>query len=223
MSDGIASPTPYVTATVQVAAAVDPQAVVGDPITTTVGQTVQFTGSGSTPARRYLQLPVGLRRRRDRQSSRSHPCLQSTGNDTATLTVTGFGGHTSQATEAVDVLATPSHGLTISVTDAASHDPLDSATVIVENSENTISNAVSEGGGSYEIDGLGDGSYTAYAYQSGYLPATATTTVTNGTGTASVALTSGSVATSDLTTTQLTATQAEALGIDTSAPGNQFV
>ena len=50
VSDGIASPAPYTSATVQVAQAVDPTAVVGDPITATVGQSVQFNGSNSTPA-----------------------------------------------------------------------------------------------------------------------------------------------------------------------------
>src|SRR5207302_9209017 len=62
-----------------------------------------------------------------------------------------------------------------------------------------------------------------FGYKSGFVPNTVSATIIGGSGTTNLALISGAVATTNLTATRLTATQAAALGIDVTAPGNQNV
>src|SRR5207253_1715290 len=101
--------------------------------------------------------------------------------------------------------------------------PLVGASVVVEDAKNNIYSAVDRGGGTYHIDGLADGSYTVYGYAPDFIPGTASATLRSGTGSATLALASGAVAMTDLTTQRLTAAQAIALGIDPTAPGNENV
>ncbi len=222
VGDGIAQPDPSTSATVTIAPAVAPTAVVGDPITTTVNQNVQFDASNSTPADGITSY--GWNFGDDTTGTGPTPTHSygSVGTYTATVTVTGHGGLTSQASETVTVGQAADQGAVVTVTDT-SQNPLSGASVVVEDAENAVYQGHNTGGDTYVVPGLSDGTYTAYAYAPSFLPATATVKVVDGTGTVTIALAPGQVATTDLTSTQLTATQAQALGIDTSAPGNNFV
>jgi streptogramin lyase len=224
VSDGITQPIPYAVASVDIAPNQPLVVNAGDPPTITLGQAAHLDGSNSSPA------PPGI----DSYTWNFGDGTSATGpvqdhvypgpapkTWTATLTVTG-GGSSASATVNVNVLPAPTtSGLTINVTGDGT--PLAGATVVVENANNNIFNAVAKGGGVYTINGLPDGSYTVFGYKSGFVPNTASATISGGTGRTTLALTSGAVATTSLTATRLTAAQAAALGIDTTAPGNQNV
>src|SRR5262249_47153559 len=73
------------------------------------------------------------------------------------------------------------------------------------------------------LQGLADGTYTVYAWRSGYLPAKVPATVSENTGSLTVSLAAGQVATATLTSTPLTYDQIIAAGIDPTSPDNQNV
>jgi RHS repeat-associated protein len=196
----------------------------GDPPTIILGQAAHLDGSNSSPS------PPGI----DSYTWNFGDGTSASGpvqdhvypgpapkTWTATLTIAG-GGSTASATVNVTVLpASSAAGLTINVTGDGA--PLSGASVVVEDANNKIFNGTDKGGGVYNINGLPDGTYTVFGYKGGFVPNTASATISGGTGSTTLALASGAVATTTLTATRLTAAQAVALGIDPTAPGNQNI
>jgi flagellar hook assembly protein FlgD len=145
------------------------------------------------------------------------------GTYSATLTVTGSGGGHATATAAITVVAAPAagHGLAITVKGGSS--PLSGATLAVITSDGTRYPASTNASGVGVIAGLYDGTYTAYAYADGYLPAAFSVTQSAGHGTANITLQPGSISQSSVSSSRLDATQIAAAGINPNDPNNQNV
>ena len=143
------------------------------------------------------------------------------GTYTATLTVTAAGA-TSKDTATVTVTAPPQQsGLVVTVTDGSNVVPGASLVIVAPGGQRLSATTDVRGVG--QLDGLADGAYTVYGWKSGYLPATAQVTVTNGAGAVSMRLSAGQLATTSLTSTPLTRDQITAAGIDPNDPQNQHV
>jgi RHS repeat-associated protein len=224
VSDGIASPAPDAIATVDIAPGIPAQSRPGDPLTVVLGKAAHLDGSNSVPA------PPGITSYHwdfgDGTSAegavQDHAYPGPAPKDwTATLTVSAAAGSNSAPVVVHVIPSPPGTGLVVGVTGDGS--PLAGALVAVEDANNNVFHAIEAGGGNYRIDGLKDGAFTAYAYKLGFVPNVGSAKVLGGAGSATIALVSGQFATSQIKVTRLTAQQAQALGIDTTLPGNQNV
>jgi PKD repeat protein len=143
------------------------------------------------------------------------------GTYTATLTVTvGGESDTDTAIVTVNPLANES-GLTVAVTaDGAPASDVD--LVVIDGAGQRLS-AVTDDAGTGHLHGLPDGPYSVYAWKDGYMPGVLQANVRNDTGSASITLTRGEVATSTVTSSPMTYDEIVAAGIDPTVPENQHV
>ncbi len=138
---------------------------------------------------------------------------------TTELTVTATDGRTASAPVTITVIPVPPAGLTVQVTNGT--DLIAGAQLAVIAADGTRYGAVTDGTGTGLLQGLPDGTYTVYGFASGYLPGTATATVTGGSGSTTLTLEAGQVAQTSATATVLTPTQLENLGLNPNDPANQ--
>ena len=114
-------------------------------------------------------------------------------------------------------------GLSVTVRNDSSA-PVAGAQVLIVDASGVRYSDVTNGAGLAILHGLPDGTYTVSAYKSGLLPGlTSGVTVANDIGTATVALSSGQLATTSVTSHPLTYTEIVAAGIDPTDPANQHV
>ncbi len=193
----------------------------GEPLSATAGSPVTLDGSASTPP----DIISGYSWNFGDGTSASGDIIQHTytqpGHYTATLTVTSTGG-TATATTLVTVTATSPAGAAITVKDT-SGDLLSGATVVYVAPDGSRISATSDGSGVARLEGLPTGSDSVYAWADGYQPAVGEITVNAGSGSATVTLSSGSVATSSLSSQELSLQQIEAAGINPNDPANKEV
>ena len=194
----------------------------GDDLTATVGQAVEFDGAASRPL-------IGIQTyswdfgdgTTAASGAQVNHTFASVGRRTVTLTVTS-GATTATDTMVVDVVAVPTEpGLRLTITSGGS--PLAGADTAVISADGVRYRAVTNAGGVARIDHLPDGTYTAYAFKTGFRPGQVSATVTGGSGTASLALASGEIAQTDLTSRRLTYQEIVDAGIDPNDPQNQNV
>jgi len=221
VSDGLE--TTIETSTVSVGSSEPLRAVAGDDITATVGAAISFDGSASRPLVGIDSYSWTFGDGSPAQPGAivSHTFTQA-GTWTVTLTV-GQGTSTDSTTltaTVIPVLGAPSLAITVTETGGAT---IPGADVVVIDASGTRYAATTDNAGVAHLDGLADGSYTAYGWHDGYQPGTAPVAVSGGTGQANLVLPAGAVAQTSVVATPLTATQAQAAGIDTSDPGNQNV
>jgi flagellar hook assembly protein FlgD/PKD repeat protein/lysophospholipase L1-like esterase len=199
------------------------KAAAGDDQTVAAGDAVDLDSSGSRPS-------VGIERYHwtfgdgtsDEDGARVDHTYNNAGTYTATLTVTA-GGHSESDTATITVVdpsAAPS--IAVTVTDDA-HVPLSGTQVLVITADGRRFSAISDGTGRAALDDVPDGSYTFYAYKSGYRPDTGTLRVADGSGSGAIALTSGQIATTQLNSHRMTRDEIVAAGIDPNDPANQHV
>ena len=221
VSDGLE--TTIETSTVSVGSSEPLRAVAGDDITATVGAAISFDGSASRPLVGIDSYSWTFGDGSPAQPGAivSHTFTQA-GTWTVTLTV-GQGTSTDSTTltaTVIPVLGAPSLAITVTETGGAT---IPGADVVVIDASGTRYAATTDNAGVAHLDGLADGSYTAYGWHDGYQPGTAPVAVSGGTGQANLVLPAGAVAQTSVEATPLTADQAQAAGIDTSDPGNQNV
>ena len=113
-------------------------------------------------------------------------------------------------------------GLAVTV-ENSNGDNLSGADVLVIDSNGVRYPGVTDGSGLATLSGLPDGSYTVYAAADGYLPDTAQATQTDGSGSATVTLHPGDLATTNVESRRLTRDEIVAAGIDPNDPSNQNV
>ncbi|MBO9521157.1 MAG: Ig-like domain repeat protein [Nocardioidaceae bacterium] len=225
VSDGKADPAPNATLKIDVARN-DAlfQANAGDPVVVEVNRPAQLDGSASLPGSPLIQSYTWNFGDGHQSAPSANAVAQHTyaapGDYVATLTVAGH-GRTSSSQVPVTVTLPAGGGAVVAVT--SDGQPLVGATVVVKDSGNATYRAIPTDPGSYRIDGLPDGTVTAYVAAPGYRPATTSITVSGGAGFASLALERGEVGASELTTKRLTPDEAIDLGIDPEAPGNQNI
>ncbi len=201
-------------------------AAAGEALSAIEGQEVELDGSASTPASEITnyrwQFGDGEEAQGAGRAIVNHAYAKA-GTYKAELTVSRGA---EQSTDKVIVTVTaPPEGpaVHVSVRNTA-EDALSGAEVLYIGSGGSRIQATSDGSGQATLTGLPAGSDTVYVYESGYQPKAARVTVNgSGAGSAIVHLESGEVATSELTSRELTLPEIEAAGIDTSDPANQDV
>ncbi len=207
---------------VTVSGAVPLQATAGDPVEVAAGTSVTLDGSGSEPAASITGYSWAFGDGTSGTGESIQHTYTNPGTYTATLTVTtGTQQATAQTTVTVVSAPSPSVGLTVTVTNGAT--PLAGATLAVITADGTRYPATTDGSGQGVISGLPDGSYTVYAYASGYQPGTTLATQTGGVGAVTIALQPGPVAQTSATSTVLDIQQIEAAGLNPNDPANQNV
>ncbi|HEV3093511.1 MAG TPA: carboxypeptidase regulatory-like domain-containing protein [Solirubrobacteraceae bacterium] len=192
----------------------------GEAAAGSVGVPVTLDGSGSIPASAITgyRWDFGDGTSGDGESVRH--TYSATGRFTATLTVSEG---SSTATSTVLVTVGPhASGVTIALQDPNGL-PVAGADVVYMASDGSRINATADANGVAILTGMPDGADNVYAWAQGYQVATGTVTVSGGTGSGTVNLVPGQVASATLTSTRLTLSQIQALGIDTSDPNNQNV
>ncbi|MGZ6973523.1 MAG: Ig-like domain repeat protein [Acidimicrobiia bacterium] len=197
--------------------------VVGDPLVGVVNTPLTFNGSASTPIGGIdaYSWDFGDNTARATSAVATHT-YTSAGNYTATLRVTRS-GITTSATLSVTIDPAPGAGAGLRITVKSQVGAtLAGASVAVIDADGMRYSAASNSSGLAVLNGLPDGSYTAYAYKDGYKPETATVTVASGNGSLTITLELGNVAQSSLTSTPLAPDQLPA-GLDPNDPANQNV
>lgn len=192
----------------------------GEPVIGSVGVPVTLDGTGSIPASAITAYhwDFGDGTSGDGQTVRH--TYSAAGKYTATLTVSEG---SSTATSSVSVTVGPqASGVTVTVEDPNGQ-PIAGADVVYTAPDGSRINDTADGNGVATLSGMPDGSDNVLAWAEGYQVATGTVTVSGGTGSATIHLVPGQVASATLTSTQLTLAQIQDLGIDTSDPANQNV
>ncbi len=211
--EAVSSPTAVVTPTPL-------QARAGETLDTIAGSQVTLDGSGSTPA----ESITGYRWSFGDGSSGEGMTVTHTytepGTYTATLTVSGSSEEASASTT-VTVAPKPVTEAEVTVEDTAAH-PLAGAQVLYIDPEGHRTSALSAADGIAALP-LPDGEDSVYVYKEGFQPAVGHITVKSGAGETTVQLTSGALVTSTLSDHEMTLSEIEAAGINTSDPANQHV
>ena len=219
VSDGLL--VAYSVVHVQVAPNIPTVAMAGDNQVGTVGVPVRFDGTGSQPSGAISSYQWAFGDGTTATVVSPSHTYTTVGTYTATLTVTASGtSSSSSSTITVDPVVKNS-GLLVTISGGSAL--LAGAEALVVQGDATTVTGLSNGSGVATLSGLADGTYTAYVYAGGYVPASVTTTVSGGIGAAAINLTPGPVASATLTATNMTLAQILAAGIDPNAPGNSVV
>jgi len=120
-------------------------------------------------------------------------------------------------------VAPPPPATVIVTVQTSAGQPISGADVAYIAPDGTRTSGTTGNDGTVSLAGLPDGTDVVYAYANGFLPTAATVTVQGGGGQAIVQLSSGQVATTSLTSQQLTEQEIIAAGIDPNDPANQVV
>ncbi|MEV8517186.1 PKD domain-containing protein [Dactylosporangium sp. NPDC051484] len=193
----------------------------GDDVNAVVDEPVRFDGGGSRPSLGIESYQWAFGDGGSASGVVADHTYTREGTYTATLTVRSA-AETSTDTLVVTVKQKPAEeGLVVTVTGGGA--PLPGASVMLVDASGARTSAATDADGKAHLNALGDGTYTVYAWQAGYLPGTGTGTVTDGSGTTTVNLTTGQVAETSLTSQPLTKDEIVAAGIDPDDPGNQRV
>jgi hypothetical protein len=105
----------------------------------------------------------------------------------------------------------PTPGLAVTVKNSAGN-PLVGADIIIIDAAGKRTSGMTGNDGVGHLQGLADGDYTVYAWLSGYLPGKVPATVMNNSGSVTISLAPGQVATASVTSTPLTYDQIIAAG-----------
>ncbi|HVU71947.1 MAG TPA: FlgD immunoglobulin-like domain containing protein [Mycobacteriales bacterium] len=197
-------------ARVKVSELVAPQAITSvgtSPLTTVDGQAEHFSASGSVPSGNVTASWHFPDTGTDVPSAETDHSFTTPGTYDVVLTVTGPDGRTAQADEIVNVLdkATASH-TTVTVNGAPEAD------VYWTGADGKTAHQLIHGSG--VIYGLPEGKTQLDVASTGFVPNTATATVTGGTGTATVTLVAGDPGTVTTAVSQVSADEAAAYGVD---------
>lgn len=208
------------TVTVRVALAEQLSAAAGDDRVVTAGDSVELDGSASRPAAGVDKYRWDFGDGSNGEGSRVTHTYAEAGTYTARLTVSGSGGTSTDdvridvrpATEPVTVVTVMSGGSTLAGADVM---------IVLPDGERI--SGVTGGDGRARLSGLPTGSYRALAYKPGYRPSSSAVDVTDGRGTATIALTAGDMAKATVDWRRLSYAEILALGIDPADPANQHV
>ncbi|MGZ4708564.1 MAG: Calx-beta domain-containing protein, partial [Acidimicrobiales bacterium] len=195
----------------------------GDDQVVTAGDTVTLDASASSPLDAVTSIDWDFGDGTTGSGQLTSHAYATAGDYTATVTVHAGA---SAATDASIVHVKPvpvQTGLAVTVRNDAST-PVGGADVLVVDGNGVRYSDVTSPAGVAVLHGLPDGTYTVAAYKSGLLPGlTSGVVVANDLGTATVALSTGQLATTSVTSHPLTYSEIIAAGIDPSDPANQHV
>jgi RHS repeat-associated protein len=218
-NDGGAGPSADSTATAPVTA--QPlRAVPGEDLRATVGASVTFDGSGSTPAGEITDAGWGFGDGNESPGEIVRHTYAAPGEYHATLTVKR-GTETDERSITVTV-DEPGPEVRITVEDE-SGEPVSHAEVLYVGSGGVRVDARTDSSGVAVLAGLPDGTDSVDVVADGFRPTVGQVEVAGGNGHATVALARGALATLELTAHEMDLAEIEAAGIDTSDPANQKV
>ncbi|HXN39723.1 MAG TPA: PKD domain-containing protein, partial [Solirubrobacteraceae bacterium] len=200
------------------------RAVAGENVSTFTGAKVTLDGAASTPSAEIGSYRWEFGDSESAEGAVVRHVYRSPGTYTATLTISRGGEHTSQSLT-VDVVTPPGaeHAAAIMLSDSSEH-PISEATVLYVGANGTRNEETTNSRGEADLAGLPEGEDTVYVYKSGFRPATGVVDVNDEhQGVASITLEPGEVATTGLSSHELTFSEIVEAGIDPSEPANQTV
>ncbi len=199
-------------------------AAAGENVSTFTDAKVALDGSASTPASEITSYRWEFGDGESAEGADVRHVYKSPGTYTATLTVNRGGEHDSQSLT-VTVVTPPGaeHAAAIALTDSGEH-PISEADVLYVAANGTRTEETTNSRGEADLAGLPEGEDTVYVYKSGFRPATGTVDVNSEhQGFASITLEPGEVASTGLSSHELTFSEIVEAGIDPSEPANQTV
>ena len=200
------------------------RAVAGEAVSTFTGANVTLDGAASTPAAEIGSYRWEFGDGETAEGAVVRHIYRSSGTYTATLTVSRGSEHASQSLT-VEVVTPPGaeNAAAVSLADSGEN-PISEADVLYVAANGTRTEATSNSRGEADLAGLPEGEDTVYVYKSGFRPATGIVDVNSRhQGFASITLEPGEVATTGLTSHELTFSEIVEAGIDPSEPANQTV
>jgi hypothetical protein len=218
-SGGTSSPAPS-----SATAAVPAPPLVANPgenVQTIVNVPVLFDGSGSMPADRITSYHWDFGDSTSADGAGVSHAYTSAGTYTATLTISDGSSSVSRSLT-VTVSSPPPQTVLITVQTSGGQ-PIFGADVAYIAADGSRVAATTGISGVASLAPLPDGSDTVYVYAPGFSPTTIAVTVANGSGNAVVQLQPGQVATTSLSSQQLTEQEIVAAGINPNDPANQVV
>ncbi len=214
-----------VSATSAPSAEVAPTAVhayAGEAVYVTEGGSATLNGSGSSPSEAITSYGWEFGDGSTGSGAVVSHTYAHAGDYTAKLTVSD-GRTTSSSTTAVHVAPAPGTEPEVTV-DAKGGGHLAGAEVLyIDPRTGQKTAATTDSSGIARLAGLPDGEDTVYAYTTGYRPAAGRLTVSGGTGHTTVQLEAGEVAIATLEYQEMTKSEIEAAGINTSDAANNEV
>ncbi len=216
--------TPADSAATAVVSALPLHAAAGENVSTFTDAKVTLDGSASTPASEITSYRWEFGDGESAEGADVRHVYKSPGTYTATLTVSRGGEHDSQSLT-VTVVTPPGaeHAAAIALTDSGEH-PISEADVLYVAANGTRTEETTNSRGEADLAGLPEGEDTVYVYKSGFRPATGTVDVNSEhQGFASITLEPGEVASTGLSSHELTFSEIVEAGIDPSEPANQTV
>jgi RHS repeat-associated protein len=211
------------TATTSVAA-LPLRAIAGEHVSGVEGQAVTLDGSGSTPSSEISSYEWSFGDGASASGAVVRHVYHEPGTYSATLTVTRGGEHQSHSvTVTIEPRPAPAKAAGITLR-GANNDSIGDATVLYIAGDGTRTEATTNGEGLAELPNLPPGADTVYAYKSGFRPATGQVFVDGEhTGASEITLEPGEVASTGLSSQELTLSEIVKAGIDPNEPANQTV
>jgi RHS repeat-associated protein len=200
------------------------RAVAGETVSTFTGAKVTLDGAASTPSAEISSYRWEFGDGESAEGAVVHHVYRSPGTYTATLTINRGSEHSSQSLT-VDVVTPPGaeHAAAIMLSDSSEH-PISEATVLYVGANGTRYEETTNSRGEADLAGLPEGEDTVYVYKSGFRPATGVVDVNDEhQGVASITLEPGEVATTGLSSHELTFSEIVEAGIDPNEAANQTV
>ncbi len=207
-----------------VVAALPLRAAAGESVSTFTGAETTLDGAASTPTAEISSYRWEFGDGESAEGAVVRHAYRSPGTYTATLTISRGSEHASQ-TLTVTVVTPPGadHAAAIRLL-TSGETPISEATVLYVAAGGTRIEATTNSRGEGDLAGLPVGEDTVYVYKSGFRPATGTVTVdSEHQGFASITLEPGEVASSGLTSHELTIHEMVEAGINPNEPANQTV
>ena len=205
-------------------AALPLRAVVGERVRAVEGQRVTLDGSGSTPASEISSYQWSFGDGEGASGAVVSHAYSSPGTYTATLTVTRGSEQQSHAVT-VNVESRPAPAKAAAITlRGANDDAIADVEILYIAPDGTRTEASTNGEGVADLASLPPGADTVYAYKSGFRPATGLVVVDGEhVGSTEITMEPGEVASTGLSSQELTLSEIVSAGIDPSEPANQTV
>ena len=193
----------------------------GDDLIAVAGEAVRLDGRGSRPTAGIQSSSWSFGDGNGANGAQASHTYAAPGTYEATLTVTAGAQSDSDTARVLVVAAEGAEGLGVTVTSGGG--PVADTDVLVITADGRRVSGQSDSAGRTRLRGLADGTYTVFAYASGYLPKSVAATISHNAGAIAIDLTPGNVAEATLTHRRLTRDEIVALGIDPNDPSNQIV
>ncbi|MFT3951719.1 MAG: PKD domain-containing protein [Oscillospiraceae bacterium] len=200
-----------------------PQAEAGFDGTTIQGTTVNFNASSSSDNHYIASYAWDFGDGASSSSVKASHTYSKAGTYTVTLTIKDSAGNKDTDTIEITVLSKTDYCYAeFQVVDSSDQSPISNAVVYCELPGTNVTEYATDSNGCVQIAAK-KGTYKFSFYKAGYLPETKTATVSSDSDRIMVALDNGEVVTGDIKVERLDLNEIIKLGVDITAPENQYV